>query len=94
MFDAHRVGGVNSKGWLVGVRRSSVLLDAVKFPDDVVQGVNTWWGGGKEAGFKFDVCGEQWVVDDSTVCNDIEVGASLVVVSDPDLSVVVRCGVG
>ena len=57
MFDTHRVGGVDGEArWGVGVGRSSVLFGAVEFPDDVLQGVNTWRGGGEEAGLKPDVC--------------------------------------
>ena len=45
MLHPHRVGGVSGQRRLVGVRHASVLLGAVEFPDDVLQGVGIFWGG-------------------------------------------------
>ena len=47
MLHPHRVGGVDVERWLVGVGHASVLLVAVEFPDDVLQGVDILWGGGE-----------------------------------------------
>ena len=47
MLHPHRVGGVDVERWLVGVGHASVLLVAVEFPDDVLQGVGIVRGGGE-----------------------------------------------